>query len=68
MERYARDDDVGLEEQGPLDQQRTVVVEEMMPPFRRYKFRQDHREKVVGTLGVNLLQVLQERLHERAIR
>jgi hypothetical protein len=39
MERHAGDDDVGAEEQGALDEQRALVVEEVVPPPRGDELR-----------------------------
>ena len=50
MKRNARDHDVGLKEQRALDQQRPLVVEQMVPPFCGHELRQHDREVVVWTV------------------
>ena len=53
VERHARDDRVRLEEQRALDQQRALIVKQMVPPARRHELRQHHRDVVVRTLRVD---------------
>src|SRR6186997_1614440 len=67
VERYARDHDARTEEQGPLDQQRALVVQQVLPPAPRYELRQDDRDVVVGMRLLQLLDVLEERLHQRPV-
>ncbi len=64
MERHARNDNIGFEKQRPLDQQGALIVEQVMPPLCRYELRQHNSEKVIRMLCVDLLDVLQERLHQ----
>ena len=47
VERHARDDGVRLEEQRALDEQRALVVEQVVPPARRHELRQHDRDVVV---------------------
>src|SRR4051794_20130547 len=68
MEWHARDDGVWLEQERPLDEQRTLVVEQMVPPPRRYELRKHNGDVVVGVVGADPFNVAQQRLHDRAVR
>src|SRR6059036_2054439 len=47
MKRHARHDRVRAEEQRALDEQRALVVQQMLPPARRHELRQDDGDIVV---------------------
>src|SRR5580765_1394182 len=64
--RHARDDDLLAEEERALDQERALVVEQVMPPARRDEFRQEDGDEVVGPLLVRDLDVLEQGLHDRS--
>lgn len=38
VEGHACDDDVGLEQECSLDEESALVVEQMVPPFRRHEY------------------------------
>src|SRR2546428_11830411 len=63
VERDTRDDGVGFEEERTFDQQRPLIMEQMVPPARGNEFRQDNRDVAVRTLGRDLLDILEQRLH-----
>src|SRR5437773_4628121 len=65
MERHAGDDDVGPEEQCAFDEQRSLIVKQMLPPALRHELRQDDGDVVVGLLG-GLFDVLEQWLHQRS--
>jgi hypothetical protein len=66
MERHARDNDIRFEQQRGLDQQRMLVVQQVMPHAAPHEFRQDDRD-VSLVLQLHLLDVLEQRLQQRAI-
>ena len=68
VERHAGDDGVRPEEQRALDQQRRLVVQQVLPPARGHELRQDDGHVVVGPLGLDLLDVFEQRLHHRSER
>jgi hypothetical protein len=68
MERDARDDRVRAEEQGALDEERALVVQEVLPPLGRDELRQDHRHVVLGPIALDLLDVVEQRLHHGPVR
>src|SRR5262245_37498620 len=57
--RHARDDDLLAEEERPLDQERALIVQEMVPPARGYELRQENGHEVVGAFLVRDLDVLE---------
>jgi len=64
VERHARDDDVGAEEQGAFEEERPLIVEQMVSPLRRHELRQHHGQKGVRSRGVDLFDEFEERLHK----
>ena len=68
MEGHARHDDVRFEQQRTFDEERVLVVEEMVPDSLRHELRQDHGDITVRALGLHLLDVFEERLHQGSIR
>src|SRR4029078_9181374 len=54
MERHAGDDRLRAEEQRALDQQRALIVQQGLPPSRRYDFGENDRHVVVGALALEL--------------
>ena len=66
--RDARDDNALLEEQRAFEQQRALVVKEVLPPARRDEFGQDDGDDVVGVFSRKTMNVSQQRACELAIR
>ena len=66
MKRCARDD-VRLEEECPFNEECPLIVEQMVPPPCGHEFRQDDSEKIVLTLSIDTLDVLEQRLQQRAV-
>src|SRR5512135_684861 len=68
---HVHDDSLGASpssavEQGGLDEERGLVVQQVLPPAVRHKLRQDDdRQLPVVVLGIGLLQELKKRSHQR---
>src|SRR2546430_2509256 len=67
VERHAGDHRVRLEQQGSLDEKRRLIMEQMVPPPGRNEFREYDGDVVVGAFRAHLADVLEQRLHQRAI-
>src|SRR5262249_3604354 len=68
VEGDARDHGVRLEQEGAFNEERPVVVKQMMPPPRGNEFGQHDGDIVVGTFVARLLDVFEQRLHQRSKR
>src|SRR6185436_12347106 len=66
MVRDRGDDHVAAEQEGALDEERALVVEQVVPPARRHELGEEHGDEVLGALLVRDLDVLEQRLHDRA--
>ena len=66
--RHARHDDVVLEEQRPFDEERMLVVEQVLPQPTRHELGQDHRDEAVGIRTLDLFNVIEQRLQQRSKR
>src|SRR3954462_5235313 len=64
MERNASDDGVRPEEERALDEQRALVMQQMLPPFGRDELGKNYGHIVVGPLPLDFFDVLEERLHQ----
>ena len=67
MERHAGHNDVGPEQQRALDEQGRLIVVEMLPPAFRHEFRQDDRDVVAALFFGSLLDLFEQRLHQRTV-
>src|SRR4029077_17970471 len=67
MERHAGDDDVGPEQQRALDQQGRLIVIEVLPPALWHEFRQDDGDVIAAFFFGRLLDVFEQRLHQRTV-
>src|SRR5438093_4516680 len=68
MKGDAGDDRIRLEQEGAFDEQRTLIVKQVVPPPCGHEFRQNNRDVIVWMLRVNALDVFEQRLHQRAER
>ncbi len=59
--------DAWSEEQGSLQAQSSLVVQEMLPPVRYYKFWQDNAQGIMWVAFVNSVDISQQGTDERAI-
>src|SRR5260370_7859320 len=67
MKRDARDDNAWPEQERRLDEERRLIVQQVLPPAPGDEFRQDHRDVVVRVGQLELFNVIHQRLHQRAI-
>ncbi len=63
----ARDDDVRLEQERAFDEQCMLIVQEMLPDPSPHELRQDDRYIAARVLVLHLLDIFQERLHQRSV-
>jgi hypothetical protein len=68
MKWHAGDDHVRLEEKRPLDQQRPLIVKEVLPPLRGHELRQDDRQEIAPPFCLELFDVFEQRLQQRTVR
>src|SRR5688572_26217780 len=68
MEGHAGDDDVGTEQQRALDQEGALIVQQVVPPLRRDELRQHDRDIGVAAFPLDLVDVFQQRFHQRSER
>ena len=61
MMRNVGDDDVLSEQKGALDQQRGLVVKNLLPPARRKELGQDDGHHVVGSQPLERVDVFGQR-------
>ena len=59
--RNAGDDHAALEEQRAFQQQRALVVKDVLPPLRRNEFGQDDCDDLAGFLFSEPVDVTQQR-------
>ncbi len=68
MIRNVRDDDAFLEEERAFEQERVLIVQELLPPFGRNKLRQDDCHYIILGALFDAVYVAQQGAHERAVR
>src|SRR5689334_22828094 len=68
VKRHARDDDVALEEQRTLDEQRMLVVQQVMPPALRYELGKNDRYPRIPPRTPGPFDISEQRLEQRPIR
>jgi hypothetical protein len=64
--RNTRNDHVRLEKQRALDEQRVLVVQQVLPQATRHELRKDDRHVAARIFLLHVLDVLEQRLHQRA--
>src|SRR5687767_10720525 len=68
MERDTGDDDVWLEQQGALDKERSLVVEQVVPPTGWHELGKHNGDVVLWPRRVQLLDVFQKWFQQRPVR
>jgi hypothetical protein len=60
--------DVLAEEEGALDEESRLIVEEMLPPVLGHEFRDDDGDHVILAESEEMVEVLEEGLEQRPVR
>src|SRR5437764_5363114 len=67
MVGHARDDDAAAEEERAFQEERTLVVQEVLPPARWHELGEHDRDDVDVPAAADAVEVAQERAYERAV-
>src|SRR5258708_39452585 len=68
MVRDVRDDDAGAEKESSLQDERCLVVEQMLPPTRGNELGQHDQKGIVGILLANHVEVSEQWADQRSVR